>query len=143
MNSNLEANKTTVRQFLEAMGSRDANRAFSFLTEDVVLVTMGTSVISATRNHDEVNALFQGLSKALKTDVQWKFISYTAEEDRVSCEAESSATLFNGQPYANQYHFLFYLREGKIFKLKEYLDTKYTDSTLAVALGELQAQASS
>jgi ketosteroid isomerase-like protein len=68
-------------------------------------------------------------------------ISFTAEEDRVACEAESSTTLFNGQPYANQYYFLFHLREGKIYKLKEYLDTKYTDATLAVALGQLEAQA--
>jgi ketosteroid isomerase-like protein len=98
-------------------------------------------VISATRTGDAVSALFHGLSKVLKTDVQWQFLSFTAEEDRVSCEAESATTLFNGEPYANQYHFLFYFRNGKIYKLKEYLDTKYTDATLAVALGQLAAQA--
>jgi ketosteroid isomerase-like protein len=29
----------------------------------------------------------------------------------------------NGRTYHNQYHFLFILRDGKIVRMKEYLDT--------------------
>ena len=30
----------------------------------------------------------------------------------------------DGQTYSNEYHFLFILKEGKVLRLKEYMDTE-------------------
>ncbi len=42
----------------------------------------------------------------------------TAEGDRVAIEAEGRAELKNGRIYANRYHYLFVLRDGKILPSK-------------------------
>ncbi len=59
----------------------------------------------------------------------------TAEDDRVAIEAESRATLVDGTPYHNRYHFLFVLRGGAIVAVKEYLDTLHAREALSKARG--------
>jgi ketosteroid isomerase-like protein len=49
----------------------------------------------------------------------------TAEGDRVAVEAEAYGELRNGKIYNNTYHFLFLFRDGKIFRAKEYNDSKH------------------
>jgi ketosteroid isomerase-like protein len=36
----------------------------------------------------------------------------------------------SGQTYSNEYHFLFEFREGKLLKLKEYMDTERVTDVL-------------
>lgn len=52
-----------------------------------------------------------------------------AEGDKVAVEAESHATLQNGKVYDNHYHFLIEFKDDKIFKVKEYMDTKLAFET--------------
>ena len=47
-----------------------------------------------------------------------------AEGDRVAVEATSKGEHVSGQTYSNEYHFLFEFREGKLLRLKEYMDTE-------------------
>ncbi|WP_105034162.1 nuclear transport factor 2 family protein [Cryobacterium aureum] len=51
--------------------------------------------------------------------------SAIAQGDKVAVEAESFAELNNGRVYQNSYHFLFEMSEGKILRVKEYMDTKH------------------
>ena len=43
-----------------------------------------------------------------------------------SVETESYAELNNGRIYNNLYHFLFVVKDGKIHRVKEFLDTDHT-----------------
>ena len=54
----------------------------------------------------------------------------TAEGDRVAIEAESRGEHVSGKTYANQYHFLMRLRDGKIIEFKEYMDTEMVTDIL-------------
>jgi ketosteroid isomerase-like protein len=56
-------------------------------------------------------------------------ISMTAEEDRVAVEAKSFATMEDGRIYANSYHFLVTLRDGKVALVREYMDTIHARET--------------
>jgi ketosteroid isomerase-like protein len=47
-----------------------------------------------------------------------------AEGEKVAVEATSKGKHISGQTYSNNYHFLFEFREGKLLRLKEYLDTE-------------------
>lgn len=53
----------------------------------------------------------------------------TAEDDRVAVEATSFATMADGRVYANSYHFLVTLRDGKVATVREYMDTIHARET--------------
>jgi ketosteroid isomerase-like protein len=48
-----------------------------------------------------------------------------AEGDRVAVEAESYGELRNGRVYAQEYHVLMTIRDGKIAAVREYMDTAH------------------
>ena len=53
----------------------------------------------------------------------------TAEDDRVAVEATSFATMEDGRVYANSYHFLVTIRDGKVATVREYMDTIHARET--------------
>ena len=42
------------------------------------------------------------------------------EDDKVAVEAQSYGEMNNGKLYENVYHFLFKVRDGKIYSVREY-----------------------
>jgi ketosteroid isomerase-like protein len=48
----------------------------------------------------------------------------TAEDDRVAVESEVRGEMADGRVYTNVYHYLLWFRDGKIIRVKEYLDTQ-------------------
>lgn len=94
-----------------------------------------------TRNYADACATVGMLRNVTQHGIEFRILSMTAEDDRVSCEAEGRSTLVNGTPYSNQYHFLCYLRGDKICikicMLKEHIDTKLADETLGPLLQNL------
>ena len=126
----LEENKTIVKNFLKALGSGDLETFKSLISQDIVAVCTGTSVLSTTRDYKQLCLTAESLGQVTKSGIDFKILCLTAENDRVACEVEGYSTLVTGSPYNNQYHFLMYLRGGKIYKIKEYLDTKKVDAVL-------------
>jgi hypothetical protein len=68
--------------------------------------------------------------------IRFRILHLTAEADRVAVEARGSSTLMNGNQYNNEYHFLIFIRDGKVYKFMEYLDTQLADEVLAPPLFE-------
>ncbi|WP_223806839.1 nuclear transport factor 2 family protein [Novosphingobium sp. LASN5T] len=52
-------------------------------------------------------------------------VSMIAEGDRVAVEATGFAELADGRSYTPQYHFLVTVRDGKVFEVREYMDTQH------------------
>ena len=52
------------------------------------------------------------------------------EGDKVAVEATSEGKHISGQIYTNEYHFLFEFRDGKLLRLKEYMDTERVTDVL-------------
>ena len=52
----------------------------------------------------------------------------TAEGDRVAVEYQGNTPLKRGGSYANTYHSLFVVRNGRIASGREYYDTAYSRS---------------
>lgn len=44
---------------------------------------------------------------------------------RVAVTAESRGDHKSGKKYNNHYHFLFFIKDGKISRVKEYFDTEH------------------
>lgn len=134
----LEENKTVVRQFLAALGGGDVEALKRLMTDDIVAVQPGTSLLSGSRGHADICAATGMLSSLTRSGIVFNVICLTAEDERVSCEIEGNSTLVNGTPYNNQYHMLFTLREGRVCQLREYLDTKLVDAALVPLLATLK-----
>ena len=127
-------NKETAKKFLTAMGTGDADTVKSVITSDMTIVTTGTSLMSVTHDYNAILGVAGGISAVTKSGIAFTFLNLTAEDDRVAVETEGKSTMLDGTPYNNQYHFLIFFRDGKVCKMREYLDTKLVDAVLVPRL---------
>lgn len=126
----LETNKATALKFFQALGAGDIATMTALMTDDIVAIMPGTAEVCGTRNREVLIAFAGALPKITKAGVAFEALSMTAEGDRVSCELQGNSVLVNGVAYNNTYHFLVFFRDGRICKLREYLDTKLADEAL-------------
>jgi ketosteroid isomerase-like protein len=110
----IEQNKKTVLAFIDSLcrGAPDP----ALLAEDAVWWIPGRGMIDRATFlgiADAVNALFAA-------PVTMTITAVTAEDDRVAVQADGHADLKDGRVYANNYHFLFYLRDGLIREAREH-----------------------
>lgn len=120
-------NKQVVRSYLAALGRADADGVGATLADDAIVTAIGTSFMSGSRSKEEVVATVGLLGSITQDGIAFDILHLTAEDDRVSAEVKGTATLVNGTPYNQEYHFLFHLRDGKIVRLGEYFCTKRTE----------------
>jgi ketosteroid isomerase-like protein len=78
-------------------------------------------------NHLDRNAIvtFMSLNFPLffrDADIQWHTL--ISEGNQVVAEHRLSATLPNGRSYLNDYCFVFEIRDGAIWRIREYMDTR-------------------
>lgn len=123
-----QANKALVAEFMEVFGSGDVDRILSFMDESATWWVAGNiDGISGTKDKQGFGEMLAGLSQLTKTGaISLTPLAWTAEGDRVAVETESYSELNNGRVYNNLYHFVFEVRDGKIQKVKEFLDTEHT-----------------
>lgn len=135
--------KDVARSWLEAVGSGDLETFKSLVTDDVVHTVMGTSVLSGDRGFDALVELVSQLKQFTVDGLRFEFSQFTEEDDRVAVEFTGTAELVTGARYDNTYHLLFHFRDGKVARVKEYLDTQLVNDTIGpIVLQASQAQAS-
>jgi ketosteroid isomerase-like protein len=70
-----------------------------------------------------VRFLAEDFPRFFVRDVSVTFHGVHADGERVIVEETMTATLANGNHYANDYCFVFELRDGLIHRVREYMDT--------------------
>ncbi len=134
-----EANKQVALDFLKAMDAGDADAMARCITDDCVTVTRGFAGVSGTRNRETMLATTAAFLDVVPTGFRPTIHTVVAEGDSVVLEFEGNAVLSNGEPYCNQYVFVFSFRDGLISRLHEYFCTVLADRTimpLLAAMGE-------
>ena len=76
-------------------------------------------------NKADFAAMMTGFTRGHQTGLRIWPTGFTIDGDKIAVEAESYMKLKNGKEYRNQYHFLFEFRDGKIARVKEFMDTAY------------------
>lgn len=127
---NSEQNKAIVTRFFEAMNSGDVDFIVDSYAEDGCLQTMGGTLISGTYTKEQVTASAGSIFEVFPQGLEFIANSMIAEGDKVAVEAVSTGQHVSGQTYSNEYHFLFEFRDGKLLKLKEYMDTERVTDVL-------------
>jgi ketosteroid isomerase-like protein len=119
------SNKQIILSFLELWSAGDLDRAYALLADDAIWWVPGDLPFSG--DHDK-ETMYRHNTKLKGYYVEWPKIvvdSSIAEDDRVAVEAHGIADMPSGIKYRNTFHWHFTLRDGKIIKIKEYMDTKH------------------
>jgi ketosteroid isomerase-like protein len=132
-----EANKQVALTFLHALCRGDVDTLNTVIAQDIVAILPGTAQIAGTRGYAEVMAICAMFPQISKAGLRPTVLNVTAEDDRVAIEWEGECTLLNGKIYNNVYHMLFFIRDGKVARMKEYLDTKMADEVIMPFLASM------
>ena len=127
-------NKQIARAFIDALSRGDVDAMAQVITQDIVADAKGTSVVSMKGDHAGVLEAVAGISASTKGGIAFDIVALTEEDDRVVCEVQGASELVTGQPYNNEYAFVFTLRDGKVCGIREYFDTKLAEETMGPLL---------
>jgi len=117
-------NKAAVEQFFAALNKGDANYIVNAYAEDGALQTMGNTLISGSFSRTEIQGAVDGIFDTFPNGLTFTIIDMVAQGSKVAVEATSEGAHVSGQTYSNEYHFLFEFHDGKVRRLKEYMDTE-------------------
>lgn len=127
----IEKNKDIAKSFLAALGASDMDAVKRLIADEIEAICTGTSLLSGVRGREDILAAGDIFKSITKAGLRFEILSITAEGERVAVEAQGHSELVTGARYDNQYAFVFFIREGLIYKIKEYIDTKLADDVLA------------
>ncbi|MET0660630.1 MAG: nuclear transport factor 2 family protein [Steroidobacteraceae bacterium] len=125
----LEDNKLFVREFIAALSAGDMQKWYSMIADDCDHWVQGQGTISK----QELMKATDAFCNIFTQPIVIRPLSMVAEGDNVAVEAESFAPLKAGGEYRNTYHFLYTVRNRKIVRTREYLDTLHLSQILAKA----------
>jgi ketosteroid isomerase-like protein len=123
-----ESNKKVVLDFWDKFSQGRTKDVLAMMTDSATWWVAGSFPLSGTRDKKGMEELLKGIGDACEGPIKITPKGLTAEENRVAVEAESYVKLKNGRVYNNHYHFLIEVRDGKIDRIREYLDTMHTNA---------------
>jgi ketosteroid isomerase-like protein len=112
--------------FLRASAVHDAERFASLMCDDATYWVCGKPHLFAYAGEKTKAEIcgYMATPSIFVGGVSTTFGAMTAEGDRVAVEASIRGVTPDGRVYTNVYHYLFTFRDGKILRVKEYLDTQ-------------------
>lgn len=124
-------NKELVSAFIEAMRTSDVAKLPGMITDDFSWWIAGkVEYLQTAGEHDKdfFIGFFGGGADLFPNGAEFTVTGMIAEGDKVAAEANMKATTASGAQYDNSYHFLFTIEDGKIARMKEYMDTYHAKS---------------
>ncbi len=118
-------NKALVTKFWDAFSTSKFDTALGMLSDDATWWVAGTTALSGKYTKPEFEVLLGNVAGNAPQGIKVTPKQLTAEDNRVSVEAESYAEISNGKTYRNIYHFMMECHDGKISAVREYLDTEH------------------
>lgn len=121
----LEANKQLAQDFLNAIAVGDIDRVSGMMTDDARWWVIPSTTFSGVHEKEAFLGLFPQVLDLGDGPLTFRFDEITAEDDRVSLTAKGHLKLKNNKIYGADYHFLLFIKDGKIAAGKEYVDTSH------------------
>jgi uncharacterized protein (TIGR02246 family) len=126
----IEANKALVQKFFSALNAGDAQTIADSYAPDGTVQTMGNTLISGMFTREQIANSAGAIFEVFPKGIRFTVLDMVAEGDKVAVEATSEGEHVSGQTYTNEYHFLFEFQEGKVLRLREYMDTEQVTDVL-------------
>lgn len=123
--SNLsDSNKKFVENFFSALNRGDVEHIVDSYHEAGILQTMGNTLISGSFTREQVADSAGGIFDVFPNGLRFVITGLVVDEHKAAVEATSEGEHISGDTYSNEYHFLFVFKDGKLLRLKEYMDTE-------------------
>lgn len=123
-----DENRRAVEHFIEVFSTGDSQAVTALMTEDATWWVAGTTGLSGTYDRAAFAKLLASVNETCTGPIKLTPKGWTVDGERVAVESESLTHTKTGRTYNNQYHFLFLVRDGKIARIREYLDTMHAQS---------------
>lgn len=125
---NSESNKQVVLAAYAALNTGDLAGYYGRMSDDIEITYFGSHRFSRTyRGKDDIRQNFAPpLRERLEGLIRLHVQNVTAEGDRVVVEAHGEARTKDGRDYNNCYCIVLELRDEKIVRIREYMDTDLT-----------------
>jgi uncharacterized protein len=119
------ADKALVRRFLDAWSDGDLDAAFALTHPDgtVWVLSFGQDIRMGDWT-ERIRTKAASLQQGTRYDIK----QMTAEAGRVSVLADGRSVLADGTEYANRYHYLFEVADGRIVRCMEFSDPRIADA---------------
>lgn len=130
MSDNSESNKAIIKQFFAALNQGDVDFIVNAYADTGCVQTMGNTLISGIFSREQIAATAGGIFDVFPEGLKFTPLSMVGEGDKVAVEATSEGMHISGRVYSNEYHFLFEFQDGKLLRLKEYMDTERVTDVL-------------
>lgn len=127
-----ETNRALIARAFEGLEQGDPSHFLPLFDESIVWRVMGTSAWSkearglAAVERDLIGPLFARFAGPYRNIPELNL----ADGDHVLVLARGHAETTDGKVYANDYAFVFRMKDGRIVDVREYLDTKLADAVL-------------
>lgn len=128
-------NKQLVTEFVEAMRTSDVEKLQTMITDNFSWWINGKpAYLQTAGEHDKdfFIGFFGGGSDLFPDGAEFVVTGMVAEGDKVAAEATMTAKTAMGTLYDNDYHFLFTFENGKVARMKEYMDTYHAKTTFGL-----------
>ena len=130
-----EASRAVVQSWLDKASAGDMEGAFALFAEDAVWSNIGTTCFSG--EHAGLGAIMKGLIGPLFSQLEGGISSdveaLVADGERVVVLSQGKARTRSGKDYNNTYAQVFTVRDGKIVRVREYMDTALIDAVFGPA----------
>lgn len=134
LNEQFADNKQLVKDFVEAMRTSNVAKLKTMITDDFSWWIIGKPEYLATAGEHDTEyflGFFKG-AELFPEGTDFQITSMIAEENKIAAEAEFKAKTAMGTDYENYYHFLFIIENGKVKRMKEYMDTYHAKVTFGL-----------
>ena len=118
----IEENKKIAAKYFEAQASGNLKAGLSLLADDATWSVPGDWEMAGTFNRQQIEKMIEGLNQ-FEGGLHFTHESVTAEDDRVAVYTEVRGKLRDGRQYHNTIFFLFRVKDGKIQKITEVVDS--------------------
>lgn len=120
-------NMKVVSAYLDSVAKGDIAGVAEMLHDDLVWWIPGGEIMPKSGNHGKDQILkFQAQGFVDFPDgLVLKVTSVVEQDDKVAFEAEGYGVTTEGLVYANTYHMQMTIKDGRIFRCREHMDTAY------------------
>jgi len=122
----IEANIQIVKEFFAAVGKYDKQQLLPLVAEDIEWIIPGTGwpLAGTHRGHDELAAILEKASNEVEMTYP-KPPAFVAQADRVMVIGVATGKIkATDKPFKDDWVFDITVRDGKVTKIREYIDTQ-------------------
>jgi ketosteroid isomerase-like protein len=120
-----EKNVQTVKDFFAAIGRGDREDLLALVAEDIEWIIPGEDwpLAGTRRGHAGLADLLETASKTMETSTEPR--EYVAQGDRVLVVGVATGKIkATNKPFKDDWVFAITVRNGKVTKIREYIDTQ-------------------